>query len=116
MHNPQDGNDHIRQYQEDDCNFDWPDEYLGDRYTLEEEAYRDLGPHQGGKCLDPFAVGVFMDLDKMPLGEIVLWSPEAVVDLHVNQSIAYDIANLDKISTSPGWELCERRDWFYKCQ
>ena len=36
----------------------------------------------------------------MPLCEIVLWSPEAVVDLYMNQSVAYDIPNLGKISTS----------------
>ena len=41
-----------------------------------------------------------MDLNKFPLCEIVLWSSQAVVELHMDQSIAYDITDLGQISIS----------------
>lgn len=39
-----------------------------------------------------------MNLNKFPLRKIVLWSSQAVVELHMDQSIAYDITDLGEVS------------------
>ena len=51
----------------------------------------------------------------MPLGEIILWSPQAVVELHMNQSIANDVPELGGISVT-AFVSSWIKYWSYKCQ
>lgn len=48
------------------------------RYAHKEEADRDLSPHQRGKGLDPFSVGIFAELEKLVRGEELLVAPKAI--------------------------------------
>ena len=41
-----------------------------------------------------------MDLNKFPFCKIVLGSSQAVVELHMNQSVAYDITDLGEVRTT----------------
>ena len=61
------------------------------RYRLTSKPSR--VEHQGLECLDPFSIGVFFELDVLPLCEVELVSSKAVVDLYDDETIADDYTN-----------------------
>ena len=79
---PENGEDTIRDRQENDCALKRSNESFCDWDTQQEETNGDFGPHQGRKRLNPFPVSVFSKLNDLPFLKVILRSSEAVVDLN----------------------------------
>ena len=91
---PQQSKDHVGQHQEHQRSLQRPDQILFARDPQKEETDGDFGPHEGGKRLDPFAVGVLFEFLELMRGEVVLVSAEAVVHFHKIQGHAYCCSKL----------------------
>ena len=64
------------------------------RKTDQEEAYRDLRPHQGEERLNPFAVGILSELVQLMTTEVRLAAAETVMHFDEIEACANGIADL----------------------
>ena len=84
MHNPEYGQDNVAEDQCDNGPSDWNDQMGVYGYSQQEEADGDFGKHQGLESLDPFAVGILLELDELPCRQVELMSTETIMNLHDN--------------------------------
>lgn len=94
---PENGEDAIRDRQEDDCALKRSNESFCDWNAQQEETNGDFGPHQGRKSLNPFTISVFSKFNDLPFLKVILRSSKAVVDLNEVQARADYIAQLQRI-------------------
>ena len=67
LQNPQQGENNVGDDEKNDCALKRSYQSLCCWNAHQEEANRDFGPHQGGKCLNPLAIGILPKFEKLVL-------------------------------------------------
>ena len=95
LQNPQESKNGVGKYEKDHGALQRSDQSFARRDQHEEQAYRDFGPHQSRKSLDPFPVSVFGEFLQLVVGQVVLMPSEAVVHLGKVQCRSDDRSELE---------------------
>ena len=83
LKDPQQRKDNIRHYEKHKRALKRSLKNLRSRKPHQENTNRDFSPHQSSESLDPFAIGIFAELEQLVLPKIELMAPEAVVKFYV---------------------------------
>ena len=94
LKDPQQGQDHVTQNEDSNHALYGPNDVLARCDSQQEQADGDLGGHKGEKCLDPFSIAVLLEFLDLMVLEIILVSPESIVDIGEIEAGANDGSNL----------------------
>ena len=100
LNDPQDGEDDVGHNEKDNGALERPDESFRGRDTHQEQTDRHFSPHEGGKGLNPFSVGILLKFVELVLIEIGLFSSEPIVHFNNVQSEADEITYLTPCQSS----------------